>query len=125
MKDTGGVGAVGGQEAPFPVRGSGLEAKHIGKSHYAAAAVAAHHAAASVRIVELHPEVVVAVAGQNHEAVCAIFPAQIYDATGIAKLFHSAMPAVCYNEIVSCTRELVQHGCKDNDFYATLSMKYL
>ena len=114
-EDCGGVGAVGGEEEPGAVGGGGGEAEHVGKSHNAAAAVTAHHAAGAVGVVEFHGEVggdsstalgMTGGAGvQYHETVGVVFAAEFGYAGGVAVLLHVAAAAVKDDEVVPGTGE--------------------
>ena len=121
-EDCGGVGAVWGEEVPGAVGGGGCEAEHVGKSHNAAAAVAAHHAAGAVRVVEFHGEVggdsstALGMTGggggmtggggvQYHETVGVVFAAEFGYAGGVAVLLHVAAAAVKDDEVVPGTGE--------------------
>ena len=109
-EDCGGVGAVGGEEVPGSVGGGWGEAEHVGKSHNAAAAVAAHHAAGAVGVVEFHGEVggdsstalgmTEGAGAQYHETVGVVFAAEFGYAGGVAVLLHVAAAAVKDDEVV-------------------------
>ena len=72
------MGAVAGFEVVYITVG-GLDAEVIGEGHYAAAAVAAHHAARSVGIEESHLEIETLRGQKHHQTVGFEVVADILD----------------------------------------------
>ena len=107
LKYGGYMQAVGGTEVPGPVGGGGLQAQHIGKSHYASPAVAAHHAACAVRIVELHGEIHLRIKAQDHEPVRLVLPAQSLNPVHGPIGRHVPSAAIQNHEVVSSAGELI------------------
>ena len=96
---------IRGQEMPGAIGRSRLQAQHIGKSHDASASIAAHHAAGTVRIEELHGEVIAIGQPQNHQAVGAVLCTKFLDTLPLATCLHAAFPAVKDHEVVSRSGE--------------------
>ena len=80
-------------------------AEPVGESDNAAPAVSAHHPAASVRIVELHPEIRQVCQGyiQDHQPIRPELPAQLPDALRLAEFVHLLPAAVHHDEIIPRT----------------------
>ena len=116
-EDLAGVRAVGRDEAEHASVGR-LQAQRVGEGHDAAAAVAAHHAAGAVGIVVLHPEIIVRIVRQDHQAVGTDTPvggheaapavAQLRDALRRAERGDILRPPVEHHEIVARTRIFMQ-----------------
>ena len=98
--------AVVGQEVPEAVGGGGLQAQVIGKGNDASATIAAHHAAGAVGVVEFHGKVVAGGQSQDHQAVGAVFFAQLGDARGLAEGIGPALASVQDHKVVSGSAEL-------------------
>ena len=57
---------------------TGLNAEVVGKGHYAAASVAAHHSPAPIGVVVIHFEIAVVSGTQDHKSVGAVTGAEPY-----------------------------------------------
>ena len=104
------VFAVGGEETVDGTIGR-TDAEVIGKCHDASTAVAAHHAAGPVGIVEFHHEIrrsgpVGDGAGQNHEPVRMVRAAQCADSVRLPEGVHAPPSAIQHDKIVPRSGEL-------------------
>ena len=102
LQDLARMQAVRSTEQEDTVRRARPDAQVIGKRHDTAPAVAAHHAAGPVRIVEFHRKIFPGIAGsQNHQSVRPELTAQRFDARRRTAGGHILLPAVQNDEIVS------------------------
>ena len=92
----------------------GADAQVVGEGDDAAAAVAAHHAAGTVGVVELHGEIDLGVsAAENHEAVGLELLAEGFDAGDFPEGGEVAFAAVDDHEVVPRAGEFIKlcfHG---------------
>ena len=94
------------REYPAPVRGLRLHAEKVGERDDAAPAVAAHHPAGAVGIVEFHPEVRGCIRPEDHQAVGAMHPAAVHD-PGAVQPARKALPAVQDDKRVAGSAEKI------------------
>ena len=108
-KHRGRVHPVRGTEQPGTVGRGRAQAQIIGKRHDAAAAIAAHHAAGSIGVVELHDKIGLRIQRQNHEPVGVVLPAQLADARRLAEGIHPALAPVQHHKVVTGAGKFIQH----------------
>ena len=96
---------IGGEEGVVVGCGGG-DAEPIGESHYAAPAIATHHATGAIGIEEFHAEIRIPII-QDHQTIRTILAAQFSDALRLAEPAHIGAPAIKNDKIVPGSGHLV------------------
>jgi hypothetical protein len=99
------VQAVGGEEGVV-VGCGGCDAEPIGESHDAAPAIATHHPAAAIWIIEFHPEIRIPII-QYHQPICPVLPAKLPYVLRLAEPTHIDAPAIQNDKVIPGSGHLV------------------